>query len=161
MDWNAISGTAEVVAAIGVIASLLYLARQIRAQTRESRLAATRELARDWQVFMIDVMRDAELFKLYQRAIRDYSSLEDGDRIKAFAIFTGGMRMVELQFLHVSDAHFDTRFFAGIQARLQEMGSFPGVQQYWALNAKQFDPKFVEFAERVSSIAGGGQESAD
>lgn len=157
MNWNAISGTAEVIAAIGVIASLLYLAVQIRAQTRQSRLSATRELARDWHDFMNRVMRDDSLFDLYQRAIRDYSNLKDGDRIRAFTMFTSGMRIVELQFLHFRDAHFDSRFFAGIQDRVKEMGSFPGVQEFWALNKKQFHPEFIEFAERASPIAGNSQ----
>jgi len=47
MNWDAIGALSESVGAIVVVITLLYLATQIRAQTKESRLTATRELARD------------------------------------------------------------------------------------------------------------------
>lgn len=41
MNWNALSTLAEVIAAVAVAVSLIYLAPQIRAQIRESQLTAT------------------------------------------------------------------------------------------------------------------------
>jgi hypothetical protein len=45
MNWETISASSEIVGVIAVVASVIYLATQIKNQTTESRLVATRELA--------------------------------------------------------------------------------------------------------------------
>ena len=45
LDWEAVGAVAEVIGAMGVIFSLLYLAMQIRTQNVQSRLAARHEIA--------------------------------------------------------------------------------------------------------------------
>lgn len=44
MNWTALGAIGEILGAIGVVATLLYLSRQIRARTREMRRAATQEV---------------------------------------------------------------------------------------------------------------------
>lgn len=44
MSWTALGAMGEILGAMGVIATLLYLSRQIRASTREMRRAATQEV---------------------------------------------------------------------------------------------------------------------
>lgn len=45
INWIAVSAIADVVGVVGVVLSVVYLAQQIRKQTAEARLTATRELA--------------------------------------------------------------------------------------------------------------------
>ena len=45
MNWDVIGVVAEVLGASGVVVSLIYLTGQVRAQNRESRLAAMHEIA--------------------------------------------------------------------------------------------------------------------
>ncbi len=45
MNWELISTVSEFVGALAVVASVIYLATQIRRQTTESRLVATRDLS--------------------------------------------------------------------------------------------------------------------
>ena len=45
MNWDAIGAAGEIVGAAAVVASLAYLAAQIRAQSRESRLAAMHQIS--------------------------------------------------------------------------------------------------------------------
>jgi hypothetical protein len=40
MDWNAIGALSQIVSTVGVIASLLYLARQMKQSTATARAAA-------------------------------------------------------------------------------------------------------------------------
>jgi len=44
MNWEAISATAEVVAGISIVISLIYVGVQIRLKTRELRAASFREV---------------------------------------------------------------------------------------------------------------------
>ena len=79
MNWSSIGIGADVIAAIGVIVSLLYLARQIRAQAKETSLSATRDLARDWADMLRFTLGDEQNFDIYRRALHDYNGLSDDD----------------------------------------------------------------------------------
>ena len=48
MDWEMISALGQLVAAVGVIPSLIYLAIQIREQNKERRRAAVNILTAQW-----------------------------------------------------------------------------------------------------------------
>ena len=152
MNWTAISAAADLLAAVGVIGSLLYLAGQIRAQVKEAELSGTRDLARDWHNLVLSMVENKESFRLYEQAIQDYTDLPRGDRIKAFMLFSSAMRILELQYFHLGQARLDARYFSGIQNRMREMGTFPGVRQWWAANKHEYDSRFIGFAERVSPI---------
>ena len=49
MNWDAIGAVGEIIGAVGVIASVMYLALQIKKQTRESQMAAMRDLSHQLQ----------------------------------------------------------------------------------------------------------------
>jgi len=154
MNWTAISAGADILAAAGVIGSLLYLAGQIRAQVKEAELSGTRELARDWHNLVMSIFENEQSFGVYERAIQDYTNLSRSDRIRAFMLFSSAMRILELQYFHLGEARLEKRYFSGIQSRMQELGTFPGVRQWWADNKQEYDAGFIRFAERASSIGG-------
>ncbi|MEJ2256326.1 MAG: hypothetical protein P8X98_04870 [Woeseiaceae bacterium] len=68
---------------------------------------------------------------------------------------SSAMRILELQYFHLDQARLDSRYFSGIQHRMRELGTFPGVWEWWESNKQEYDAAFIEFAERVSTIGGG------
>lgn len=154
MNWDAIGSVADVVAALGVIITLLYLAIQIREQTRESRLSATRELARDWTEGLRAFYDNEDTFELYQRAIVDYESLSGGDRIKAYMMFSSSLRAIELQYFHVTVGKLEPSMFVSTEFRIRQLSAMPGVRYWWANNKEQYNTKFIEYVESISSFAG-------
>jgi hypothetical protein len=150
IDWTVIGSSADVVAALGVIITLLYLAIQIREQTKEARLSATRELARDWADGLRFISGDERNFELYQRAIVDYENLPRGDRIRAFMMLSSTFRAFELQHMHVSKGKFETDLFTGMEYRVRDLISLPGVRYFWQNNKQQFNAEFIRLVEEAS-----------
>jgi len=107
-EWGAIG---ELIGGVAVILTLIYLARQIKAQTKEARLSATRDLARDWAEMLRFVSRDDQNFDLYTRALQDYANLSDGERVKAYMMFSQAMRLLEIHYLHLSEGNFEPKLF--------------------------------------------------
>jgi hypothetical protein len=68
MNWEAIGAVGEVFGAIAVVVSVIYLAIQVRKQTEEARLAATRELAAQFQSMVEPVAHDSG-FSAFRTAI--------------------------------------------------------------------------------------------
>ena len=153
MNWYAIGSVADVAAAFGVIITLLYLAIQIREQTKESKLSATRELARDWTDGLRFVAGNDGNFELYQRAVADYANLSGGDRIRAYMMFSSTLRIIEIQHLHVSEGKFDPTMFASMEYRIKQIADLPGVRYWWANNKEQYNAEFIKYVEQVSAFA--------
>lgn len=154
MNWDAIGAIGEAIAAFGVIVTLLYLAIQIKEHTKETRLSATRELSRDWADGLHRVSSDEKEFDLYLRAIADYESLTGGDRIKAYWMFSSGLRQCELQYFHVTQGNFERKLHTGMEYRIKEVAQFPGIQLWWKDNKQQFSTEFIEYVEKISNIIG-------
>ena len=65
MNWDAIGACAEVVGAIGVVVSLVYLAIQVRSNTSALKAGASFETTHSWATFnemvVSSMIRDPEL----------------------------------------------------------------------------------------------------
>lgn len=153
MNWDAIGTVADVAAAFGVIITLLYLAIQIREQTKESRLSATRKLARDWTDGLRFIAGNYANFELYQRASADYVNLSGGDRTRAYMMLSSQLRILEIQHLHISEGKFESTMVASMEYRIKQMADLPGVRYWWANNKDQYNAEFIEYVEQVSPVA--------
>ena len=65
-DWGALG---EIIGAAGVIITLLFLSMQIRAITKESRLSATADIAREYNAYLQHITSDEQLSGLCLRAV--------------------------------------------------------------------------------------------
>ncbi len=147
MNFDAISALAELIAAIGVIVTLIYLAVQIKKQTEEARLAATRELAKEYRDILEPLTFHPEVLDLYRRAIADYDSLPEDERIRIHFLISRFFRWNEQQHLQMSRGNYDDSFFESMTLRLIEFLSNRGIQQWWRRNKDAFGREFRDFVE--------------
>lgn len=147
MDWNALGSIAEILGALGVIASLLYLSRQVRQNTQATRLAMSHSLAtavRDWNRPMVT---DPELAMTFQRGVEDPSQLNEVERSRFMQLCFSFFRMFE-------DIHYQFRHGAlesdVWEAHANNYGTYaksPGMQAYWQLRREIFQPAFREYID--------------
>ena len=64
MNWDAIGSVAELLGAVGVIVSLVYLSHQIRTNTRTVKAAATNETLRMWAEFNYDLTKHPDRIEI-------------------------------------------------------------------------------------------------
>ena len=88
MNWEAIGTVAEVVGAVAVVVSLIYLAIQIRQNTRQveeqgraQRFAALGVLFDNWRNFRASVISDPKVASIWRRGNEDPSVLNEDDRV--------------------------------------------------------------------------------
>jgi len=159
MNWDAAGAIGEIVGAIAVVASLMYLAVQIRAQVREVRLTATRELSRDYRSLIAELSRDDAMYSLYRQAIKDYDGMPDEERTRIHLYFYTRLFGIHEQFhLHRSEGDIDPVFMASIERRFAEFSRLPGAAMWWRRNReiysetfrRDIDKIFLESAEQES-----------
>ena len=75
MNWEMISAVGQMLGAIGVIISIIYLAAQIRNQNKESQRAAMNVLTTHWSDLNRTLVENPEMAVLWLRALRRFDDL--------------------------------------------------------------------------------------
>ena len=81
MNWEMISAVGQMLGAIGVIISIVYLAAQIRNQNKESQRAAMNVLTTHWSDLNRTLVENPEMAVLWLRALRSFR--RPGCRVEA------------------------------------------------------------------------------
>jgi hypothetical protein len=96
MNWEAIGAIGETVGAVAVIATLFYLAVQIRQNNRNEE-ENIRRLRLDAGVSTIEAFSryraylcQADLAAIHLKGITDYAALSDVERVRFGALLNGG-----------------------------------------------------------------------
>src|SRR6478672_12886781 len=99
MNWEMLSAIGQVVAAIGVIISLIYLAVQIREQNKERRRAGINILTVQWSDLVKTGQESREFAALFLRGMRSFQDLDAPDKLSFSAFFTRYTRNCEGMFI--------------------------------------------------------------
>jgi len=145
VNWEAISAIGQIVGAIAVVISLIYLAIQVRSSAQETRLSSMRATLDFLNRLNQQVAEHADLAELRNRGFFDFESLEGSDRTRFNSYMLAVFRTVEGVYYQHLDGHSDPRVWRGIEAVLREMNALSGVQAWWRLRSHWFDEEFAKF----------------
>ncbi len=94
MNWEAIGAIGELIGAVGVIVSLVYLATQIRhssrlmgEHSRALRVAAIDQIAAGFSRFRDPLIRDPAIAALWLKGTKDYGSLDEVELVRCSRLF--------------------------------------------------------------------------
>ena len=91
MNWEAISAIGQIVGAFALVISLIYVASEVRRNTRATHLAAMRSMHDAYNHWIQLLAQYPDLNDLYNRGIHDLESLEGNDRGRFFVLMNGGV----------------------------------------------------------------------
>jgi hypothetical protein len=131
MNWDAVGAVAELLGAFGVIASLIYLAVQIRQNTESVRMASHHGVADQFQRSNLTALENPQIADIVLRGLPDASSLSDVDRLRfelyLLAIFRTYEELYQLHRKGLADHElWDSR-----EQSLMRWLSYPGVRSWW------------------------------
>src|SRR5207237_8737105 len=88
MNWEMLSAIGQVVAAVGVIPSLIYLAIQIREQNKERRRAGINIMTAQWSELVKSAQQSREFAVLWLKGMHSFNELDATDQLRFSAVFT-------------------------------------------------------------------------
>ena len=88
-----------------------------------------------------------EVLELWSKALKDYDSLPENERLQMHFLFSRFFRWNEQQHLQLSRGNYDASFFESMVLRFSEFLTYPGIQQWWLRNRDVFESKFRTFVE--------------
>jgi len=148
MTLQDLGSLGEFVAAIATVVTLVYLAVQIRQNTRSIRASSFQASTRDTFEIIDHIALDPELNRIYFAGTRDYRSLcqEDRRRFGSYMMSLLG-RWENLEF-QCEQGVLDRSAFSFFHANMRVAFAQPGTWQWWDKARHLFSPGVQRLIER-------------
>ncbi len=131
MNWDAVGAVAEGVGAAGVIATLFYLASQIRANTNAVKASVTREANHAAREFDYLLVRDPELMELFTRGFARLSELSPDEQRRLGFLLQSVLRDFECQMHEYRLGLLDAKLWGAYQHNLKLLCAQRGFRTMW------------------------------
>ncbi|MDA1075060.1 MAG: hypothetical protein O3A63_09925 [Proteobacteria bacterium] len=144
-DWGALG---EIIGGIAVIATLIYLAQQIRNTNTATHRRGYSDGARENSDFWMSLARDFDLYELYIRMLRAPEDLSPSDIDRAYLVLDSYLSLMEGYFLHNRQyrEHLSQERWSRI---LSQIFSTRGGAGYWLKRKSFFQNEFVDYIDSL------------
>jgi hypothetical protein len=159
VNWEALAAIAELLGAIGVLASLLYLGAQIRQNTASLRQQAFQMGTNEVRRWAEGLSGSRETSEIFIKGQTDFSSLDANERLR----FT--MMIFELCSVWGTYQTYSGHDLLGLRESAEtsigawiRQGWFP---KWWRQNVFMFPPEFKAFVEELLARHAGAERRSD
>ncbi|HXR64073.1 MAG TPA: hypothetical protein VN720_11090 [Rudaea sp.] len=149
MNWEMLSAIGQLVAAIGVIPSMIYLAIQVREQNKERRRAGINILTTQWAELVKSVQQSGEFAALLLRGIQAFDSLDAPGKLRFSAFFTGFTRNCEGMYIYYRQGALEEAVWNEVERTLTDYFAYDGVRQWWATRKHWLTEDFQAAVEAI------------
>jgi hypothetical protein len=163
-EWAAI---AEIISAVAVIASLIYLAVQIRQNTnglsmslKSTELAAfERNVEAGNRIREIFIL-NPDVTELYARGLKSYADLRGSDKMRFGMVLSNVFSALQGAYVRQLTYGNDPANFAGSERMLDSLISSRGIRDWLSINNPDWRPQFAEMVQRRVKIFEDSAEGA-
>lgn len=151
-EWAA---TAEIIGAVAVVASLVYLAIQIRQNThglsmslKSTELAAfERNVEAGNRIREIFIL-NPEVSELYERGLKSYSNLSGSDRLRFGMLLRNVFSAFQGAYIRQLTYGNDPTNFAGSELLIDSYIKFRGVREWLGEEDRDWRPQFAAIVQQ-------------
>ncbi|PYJ61479.1 MAG: hypothetical protein DME74_08455 [Verrucomicrobia bacterium] len=153
MHLEAINALAQLIAAIGVILSLFYLAAQIRQNTRSQRSVVVDSLTQSLINLIGPQGYDPELTRAFVSATEDWHGATEEDRLRAVAVLFTTFKLFENAWFQQRQGTLDPEQWEAWDLHIRVYFHRPGVKTWWTLRRAMFVVGFRNYIESTQPIS--------
>lgn len=148
MNWEAIGATGELIGAAGVIISILYLAAQVRSNTRSLK-ASTFQAACDASARISLVLgSDPQVALVWQKGLAGAEELTTAEVAQFQYLFHSLLRQIENGHFQLQNGTMDQEIWLGWVESLRSILGSPGGTRVWPAFRPRMRPSFARFVEQ-------------
>jgi hypothetical protein len=152
MNWEALGAIAETLGAIGVILTLLYLAVQIRANTRAVRASSFEEMARSIRELNLALTQDADLSRIWSSGLVDFDSLPREEKARLAMFLNLQLNAFQNTAYQIQQGTLDPALEETTRKQLAALCAAPGFATWWGRNkAYVYLPHFARLVDELVS----------
>lgn len=157
MNWDAIGALGELLGAVGVIITLIYVGVQVRQNTEQ-----IRDAAKDARLTAFD--RSVESFarhreyltrgdnsELYAQGLESYGSLTQAEKYRFCAIIEEYFFAFHALLGRVIEGRYEESLWLAQARTPAELLTTQGGKEWWEERKNRFSPRFVQSLETIAA----------
>ena len=148
MNWDMATATAVIVGMIAVVLSLLYVALQIKAATRQRRRESYHTVLSEIDDVSELIAHDHSSSDIWWRASKGIANLTDVERVRYFAMLFMLFRSWEKAFHYQNEGELEAWNAEVVTKPMVDFTMSNGVQEYWALRKRWYTLDFQEWVDK-------------
>ena len=145
MNWEAINAIAQLVSSIGVVASLVYLAVQVRYNTRVTRLAAQDAATTALRDVTRPFAENPEVERLWRIGLEGLKDFSVDEKARFFHMAFQFLKAMETIHFHYIYGVMEEQVWRGWRELYRHYLHAPGLEMYWRARHDLFSERFREF----------------
>ena len=148
MDWTVIGVFAEITAAVAVVATLLFVARDIRQNSKSLSMSALRTTTEQWNQWSEMIATSGDLADIVLKGNESYSSLSSSEKLRYGAYIQSFFDNVESNRSLIVD-HDTEKSLDVLTSIVRRRITIPGIATWWRENTCDYDADFVAWIEKL------------
>ena len=131
MNLNDLANLGQIIGALAVVVSLIYVALQIRQNTNAVRSAAAQVVHEHFASWYHLLAADAELSQVAVNGLQDYASLSERDKARFIATFMAFLSYTQNAFLKWREGLLASPLWFGWELVIMNLVCAPGGKTFW------------------------------
>jgi hypothetical protein len=148
MDWQAISAISEILGATAVVASVIYLALQVRSSARSTRAQLLQGLHSVGAQLQDEILVNEDLLRTFTRGC-DGLDLSREEKARFEMMLSRLFNNFELYFMLSREIQLPDDVSEALHRIIIDRLRLPGVHQWWAAHPTTFSRDFVRWVDSL------------
>jgi hypothetical protein len=154
MNWDALGAISETIGAVAVIITLIYLAVQIRQNTRAMQTASHHAVTDSLNQGNLAVAQDADLAQIMVTGLADRGCLTEAERQRFDFLMLAYFHVFDSLFYSAKSGTGERNLLHAEEKGFAHLMSSQGVYDWWNDNPYAFSPEFRSYMEEFRATAG-------
>ena len=157
MNWEMLAAIGQLAAVCVGIPSLIYLAVQIREQTKERRHAAVNALTSQWGDLTRSFHDNADFCAIYLRGIQSFNDLDAVSKLRFSSFLNRFFKNFQAMYFSHCDGVLNASLWGEVERTMSDVIAYPGTQQWWETRRHWHTEEFARVIDAI--IARGDKPS--
>ena len=149
MHWGAVGAIAELLGAIGVIASLFYVASQIRRNSSALEAATNQAVSDSTQLRLLVPAQNPALAAALAKARGDYDALSPAEHVQLAFFSRATFRGIQNAFFQHRQGLLPEIAWRDYEAITRMNLKRPDVPRWWPTERESYDEEFAEYVDQL------------
>jgi hypothetical protein len=158
MNWEMLAAIGQLAAVLVGIPSLIYLAVQIREQTKERRQSTVNVLTAQWGDLTCALHDSAGLCAIFLRGVQSFADLDPVSKLRFSAFLNTFLNHFEAMYFAHSEGLLTASAWGKVERTMSDVIAYPGVQEWWKERKHWHTEDFGRVVEEI--IAKGNEPKA-
>ncbi|MEE8371225.1 MAG: hypothetical protein V3R73_03685 [Sphingomonadales bacterium] len=139
-----------------IAAAIVYLALQVRQNTRTMKAAARLAQEQAYAVVVTNIVQSPTLASAWYRGLEGLANLNDKEVVMFLAQANLLFRVSEGAYFNHKSEYLDSPLWTGLSSVIKDFMTENGIRQFWERRRHWYHPEFQDWVENSASGTEGG-----